>query len=480
MLNYTYNALSSFRVTFTRITPWVVFCMVVLGFMGAGEMIGVSSFCRFWGVGESMYHVFLHFFRVSSWSLPALVAHWTAFVVAQDVIIKIQGRAALLGDHTYVPKDGRRMPGVLSLRQDSETQSKPSYFRGHCWGAIGVLVGSLAAPYCLALLLALHLGMIHIAKVQESKSERKSETMGTRVVQMAIDFALRHNLPSVLTLDAFFPGRAVFKLAASVCSIELKQPLVTLIIRAKKNCVGYFKAEESSDKGPGRPPKYGDKVKLMELFDHLHLFSKVKCCIYGKTEEIQITSLDLLWKPTGELIRFVLALTSRGPLVLMCSDLNQDPIAAIELYCLRVRIEVMFDMLKNLLGVFSYRLWSKKMPKHSRKPKSNKYLKAAPTHYLPTVKRCWEGCERFVMLGAISLGLLQLIALKYTQHVWNQFDGFLRTHSRNLPSERTVKYVITRLIISNFLLSPKNGIMRIILKRYFEGKSYSESEKDIA
>ena len=297
MLEYTYNALSSFRVIFSRTTTWVVFCMVVLGFIGTNEMIGVSSFCRFWGVGESVYHVFLHFFRVSSWSLPALVAHWTTFVVAQDVIVQTQGRVALVGDHTLVPKDGRRMPGVLSLHQNSETQSKPSYFRGHCWGAIGVLVGSLTAPYCLPLFIELHLGMIHIGHVDESKSE----TMGTRIVQMAIDFALRHNLPCVLTLDAFFPGGAAFKLTASIWSTKLKQPLLTLIVRAKKNCVAYFEAETSLDKRPGRPPKYGDKVKLMELFDHLYLFSTVKCCVYGKAEEILITSLDLLWKPTEEI-----------------------------------------------------------------------------------------------------------------------------------------------------------------------------------
>jgi len=223
-----------------------------------------------------------------------------------------------------------------------------------------------------------------------------------------------------------------------------------------------------------------EKVKLMELFDHLHLFSKVNCSIYGKVEEILITSLDLLWKPTGELVRFVLVLTSRGPLVLMCSDLNQDPVAAVELYCLRPRIEVMFDMLKNVLGVFSYRFWSKKMVKHSRKPKKNKDLKPVAFHDLKTVKQCWEACERFVMLGAISLGLLQLVALKYTEQVWDQFDGFLRTRSRALPSERTVKYVIAHLIISNFLISPKNGIMRIIIERYFEDKPSSESEKHAA
>ena len=418
------------------------------------------------------------FFRASSWSMQALAAHWAFFVVSQDVIIKYQGRAVILGDHTYVPKDGRRMPGVLSLHQNSETQSKPSYFRGHCWSAIGVLIGSLTTPYCLPLFLQLHLGMLHIGQEQENEKESKSETMGTRIVQMAIDFALRHNLACTLVLDAFFPSGAVFKLVDSVWSIELKQPLVNLIIRAKKNCVAYFKAEKSLEKKAGRPSKYGDKVNLMELFDHLYLFAKIKCSIYGKEEEILISSLDLLWKPTGELIRFVLALTSRGKLVLMCSDLNQEPVGAVELYCLRPRVEVMLDMLKNVLGVFSYRFWSQKMPKHSRKPIKNSELKSVPIDYLNTVKLCWNGIERFVMLGCIALGILQLIAIKHGQTVWDQFDGFLRTRSRAIPSERTVKYVIARLVIRDFLISPKNEVMRIIVERYFGVKQSSEVEKE--
>ena len=116
-----------------------------------------------------------------------------------------------------------------------------------------VLVGSLTAPYCLPLFIELHLGMIHIGHVDESKSE----TMGTRIVQMAIDFALRHNLPCVLTLDAFFPGGAAFKLTASIWSTKLKQPLLTLIVRAKKNCVAYFEAENSFDKGLVVPQNMG-------------------------------------------------------------------------------------------------------------------------------------------------------------------------------------------------------------------------------
>ncbi len=232
MLKFIYDALNFSRKAFPRNTTWVLFCMVIIGFIGATEMVGVTSFCRYWGGGEPLYNSLLHFFRVSNWSLPVLVTQWTSFVLAQNLTLQAQSRAVLLGDHTFVTKDGRKMPGVVSLRQNSETQSKPAYFRGHCWGAIGILIGSTTAPFCLPLILGIHLGTLHIGQIKKTK--KKFKTMGTRIVQMAIDVAHKHNLPSVLVMDAFFPSKAVFELSASVWSIKLQQPLVTLIIRAKK------------------------------------------------------------------------------------------------------------------------------------------------------------------------------------------------------------------------------------------------------
>ncbi|MDM8537828.1 transposase [Desulfobacterales bacterium HSG17] len=484
MFKYLCDALKFFRSIFSRYSSWILFCMVVLGFIGTNEMVGVTSFCRYWGVGETLYNAFLNFFRASSWSIPALIAHWETYVLLQDAALFVGKRVVLLGDHTYVPKDGRRMPGVVTLRQQSETQSKPSYFRGHCWAVTGLVIGSMAAPYCLPLALCIQLGMIHIGKVQESKGNKKTATMGTTVVTMALEFAVRNHMLSILVLDAFFPSGVIFNLAASVWCIETQQPLLTLIVRAKKNCVGYHEAKKEDYKGSGRYPKYGEKVILMEHFDHLYLFSKVTCQIYGRQETVDMAVLDLLWKPTGELIRFVLAKTSLGPIVLMCSDLNQDPVAALELYCIRIRIEIMIDMLKNMIGAFSYRFWSKMMPKHSRKPKTNKLLKTVPECCLDNVKRCWEAYERFVMLGAISLGILSLIAIRYKDKIWEQFDGYLRTRSREYPSERTVRYVIARLILKNFLISAPVGIMREIWNRCFEVKKFktnpiraSESKK---
>jgi hypothetical protein len=205
MLGYTYQSLLYFRKMFSYNSTWLLFCMVILGFMGTHEMRGVTSFCRFWGLGACGYHSFLHFFRVSVWSFDALVACWSAFVLSQNQAVRADGRLVLLGDHTCVAKDGRRMPCVVSMHQHSETQSKPSYFRGHFWGTIGMLIGSLAAPFCIPLDLRIHQGLVHVGENNQTENDR--ETLGTRIIQMAINFAARHDLPSILTLDAFFPER---------------------------------------------------------------------------------------------------------------------------------------------------------------------------------------------------------------------------------------------------------------------------------
>ena len=459
MLAYIYHALRSFRSVFSRHRTWVVFVMIVLGFLGATEMLGMASFCRFWGLDLQGYYRLLHFFRSTAWCLEDLVQHWVAFVLSQHVAVVMTSRLVVIGDHTYVAKDGRRMPGVVTLHQDSQTQSKPSYFRGHCWGAIGLLIGSLTSPFCLPLELRLHQGFEHLGPAHP---DSHPWTLAQRPVAMALEMAKRHTQTMVLILDAYFAVAPVFALAHSLWSIEHRAPWLTLIVRAKNNYVAYFQAQPSQEKTRGRPRRYGDKITLMEVFDHRHLFTTVTCQLYGQVEEVSIAALDLIWKPTGGLIRFVFAHTRLGPLVLMCSDLHQDPIEALQLYGTRVRIEVMFDVLKNLLVTFCYRFWSKYLPRHSRTPKPNDTLKGPSTPHVERVRGRWLACEGWVMLGAIAQGLLQLLAVTYPETVWAHFDAFLRTRSRHLPSEATVRHVIARMIRHDFVALRPSATMQEI------------------
>jgi len=116
----------------TRDLAHVLRRFVVLGFLGSTQIDGVSSLCRFWHLDTSGYLALLHFFRSSAWSLTGLLPCWWAFVWSQQRTVMVEGQAVLIGDHTMTAKDGRRMPGVVTLHQDSETQSKPtsSRYRG--------------------------------------------------------------------------------------------------------------------------------------------------------------------------------------------------------------------------------------------------------------------------------------------------------------------------------------------------------------
>jgi len=229
-------------------------------------------------------------------------------------------RTVLLGDHTYVVKDGRKMPGVVSMHEASETQSKPSYFRGQCWCGLGLLTGTLSACFCCPLQLQIHQGFTHLGLTEETGSQPQPKST-ERMVAMAVNFAESHQCLCYLVLDAFFSAGSVFR-ARNYYSIEHKKPWVEILTKAKNNTVGYFSAPPKPAGRPGRQALYGEKVHLQECFDHPHLFETVTCQVYGKTESIQVMSLTLLWRPIADYVLFVLAVTSKGPIVLMSSDLT--------------------------------------------------------------------------------------------------------------------------------------------------------------
>ncbi len=392
----------------------------------------------------------------------------------QQVTVRVEGRAVLLGDHTYVVKDARRMPGVVTLHQDSETQSKPTYFRGHHWGVVGLLVGSLAHAFCLPLEARLHQGFAHVREDETDEAQR--QTLAVRLIRMALQFAVRHDTPTILVLDAFFAIAPVFQRAASLWALRLKPPSLHILARAKKNYVAYAPPQPQDQRAVGRPRKYGDPIKLKEVFEtHKAQFGKASCEVYGHVETISYLVLNLVWKPIKAPLRFVFAITSRGPMVLMWSDLGLDPLMAITLYGARVRIETMFAMRKSVLGAFAYRFWSKRLPRHSRTPPKNTTLKTPSKEHLETVQKTWQACERFVMLGCITLGLLQLVALKFQHQVWEAFSLFLRTRRRALPSERTVKEVLAQELVRNSRKAASYATMPFMAPGEFPEEPWTQS-----
>ena len=158
-------------------------------------------------------------------------------------------------------------------------------------------------------------------------------------------------------------------------------------------------------------------------------------------------------------VLFILAVTSKGPIILMSSDLTLSAVHAIELYCARTRIETLFWVLKHLLGAFKFRFWIKSLPRHSRRPFPNRLLKPPQPHQIKTVKACWQAYEIFVLCACIAVGLLQFISLNFGDDVWSKHQLYLRTRSRDLPSEKTVKQVLAASFARQFLRVGQNTII---------------------
>lgn len=62
--------------------------------------------------------------------------------------------------------------------------------------------------------------------------------------------------------------------------------------------------------------------------------------------------LDLLWKPIGHKVRFVLVIDGEENFILTRSDLTLSSQDVITAYSYRFIIEVSFEVLKRLMGVF--------------------------------------------------------------------------------------------------------------------------------
>ena len=107
----------------------------------------------------------------------------------------------LIGDGVKQSKEGKKMPGVKRLHQESENSGKAEYIFGHMFGFIGVLVGNTEKLFCLPLTASLHDGDKLIRKWEDEASESVSH-----VVQIVRDaFSIVTILGnSILLLDAYF------------------------------------------------------------------------------------------------------------------------------------------------------------------------------------------------------------------------------------------------------------------------------------
>jgi len=205
----------------------------------------------------------------------------------------------------------------------------------------------------------------------------------------------------------------------------------------------------------GRPRRYGRKLRLASRLQRESGFETAPSPVYGeKNVRIAYRSEDLLWRPVGHLVRFVFVRhPQRGDLILLCTDTTLDPLSVIALYGYRFKIEVGFRQALHGLGTYAYHFWMAKMRRRPR-GSGNQDIRKQPRRYKDSVRRKIAAYHRFVQLGCIAQGLLQLLALEYRPTVWQRFHSWLRTMNPEQPPSESVVAQALRTTLPEFLADP--------------------------
>jgi hypothetical protein len=154
MTDYILNELSSFRQIFSRERTFQWFCLVILGFILAQDQLGgVTSLVRGLGLETATYHSILNFFGQAIHYQDGLENYIFAWIHNRFSlrIVTINGRPIYVIDSKKIPKQGTKMPGNKTQYQESSSNSKPTFFTGHLFDVIGVLVttslGKMLLPF---------------------------------------------------------------------------------------------------------------------------------------------------------------------------------------------------------------------------------------------------------------------------------------------------------------------------------------------
>lgn len=474
MLNFIEDVLCYFESCFSRKAAFRWFVAITLGFMLRSDKLGITSVIRDLALNPGCYDPMLHFFRASSWSLENIRERWFLAVREYAPLCMEGNFHILVGDGVKQSKEGRRMPGVKKLFQESENSAKPEYIHGHMFGGLGILAGSIRNWACIPLSIRLHDGL------QAARQwEGASVSAASHVVQMAEDAyhaALTFG-DSLLLLDRYFlTVPALERLGSLNRNGDVRMEIIT---KAKKSCVAFEKPGPRKPKR-GRPPKKGAAIRLKELFaSRKEQFQGAEIELYDKKESLRYYCIDLLWgQKLYQELRFVLVEMNGIQSILASTNLALEPLSVIRLYSYRFRIECTFRELKQQVGAFCYHFWSKHMPK------LNYYQKKGE----PTPLECVEdeksrekvleavrAIEMHMALSCIAMGILQSLSIRFIGNVSSSQIRYQRTPSMGRVSEATLMHYFRKHFFRLLGQKPESCITQIIQGLQEEAEEHGDS-----
>lgn len=447
------DAVCQFRLAFSRDVTFLWFVTTLIAVTIRTDMAGVTSLVRSLGLKPCCYFSYRRLFHSSAVKLDALRKIWCRMAsnIFRDRCVRISGKIVFLCDGIKTPKEGRKMPAVKSLHQESNNNSKPEFIMGHSWQAVALLVKAAASFCAVPVAACIGEGII--------RTNRDKRTQLDHLIALMDSLAVGN--PYYLLADAYYACRKIARfMVKNGCH---------LISRVRINAVAYLPPENPPVKRKrGRPKRYGKKVRLRTLFNDQKSMSVIDSPYKGDGKiQLMYRSADLLWRPLGLVVRYVAVIHPRlGRRIFLSTDTALTPVEIILAYSWRYKIEVMFRQAVHVMGAYAYRFWMQMMTR-IKKGDGNQYLHRKNRKYREQVGIKLGAYNLHVQITMIAQGLLIYISSLSTAAVWDNFRGWLRTIRPGRPPSEWVVAHTLRDCFPEFLDDcPKS----LFLKKFLSNK----------
>lgn len=440
-----WNHVRQLRPAFRRSRTFIWFAVALAAMCVRTDLLGVTSLVRALGLQKHCYDRLLDFFHSRAVKLDVLTRLWVRVVLStlKPFVYVVGERIVLVADGIKVAKTGRKMPAVKKLHQESDNNSKPAFIFGHSCQAVGLIVRAASSFLAVPLACRIHEGLVF--------SNRDQRSLLDKLVLLVTSLGIE--IPFYLVADTYY--------AAATIIHPLLKAGQHLVAAVRSNAVGYEPVAPPQAPRRGRPRIYGKKIKLKTLFADQASFTSAPSPVYGEKDiTLRYRQIDLVWRPVGRLVRFVLVIhPTRGRKILLATDLSLSGLQIVELYGVRFKIEVSFKQAIYTLGTYAYHFWMSDMTPRSRRS-GNQYLHRKPAAYREQVRRKMAAYHAHIQLGLIAQGLLQALALCCATTVWKRFGSWLRTIRPGIVPSEFVVAIALRHSLPVFLAdSPQEHIL---------------------